>query len=81
MALCRLRRPDRSSINALLLFSLQKAGTARPSVVATLIEDALGEGQLTAQHEDDIKGVAGAILAGASLGLTQISLAANAHCI
>ena len=43
----------------------QKAGTARPCVVATLLEAALAEGTLTPQHEDDIKGVAGAILAGA----------------
>ncbi|KAI0779913.1 cytochrome P450 [Fomes fomentarius] len=43
-----------------------RAGTARPSVVAKLLEDAIAEGELTPQHEDDIKGIAGAILAAGS---------------
>ncbi len=49
----------------LILF--QRAGTAHPSVVAKLLEDAIAEGKLTPQHEDDIKGIAGAILAGARI--------------
>ncbi|KAI0744945.1 cytochrome P450 [Earliella scabrosa] len=50
-----------------------QAGTARPCVVATLLEAALAEGTLTPQHEDDIKGVAGAILAaGSDTTLTAI---------
>ncbi|TFK84725.1 cytochrome P450 [Polyporus arcularius HHB13444] len=48
------------------VYSALTAGTARPSVVASLLEAALTEGKLTPAHEDDIKGVAGAILAAGS---------------
>ena len=40
------------------------AGTAAPSLTATLLEEALAEGKLTAEHEEDIKGIAGVIYAG-----------------
>ncbi|RPD73721.1 cytochrome P450 [Lentinus tigrinus ALCF2SS1-7] len=48
------------------VYDALKAGTARPSVVASLLETAITEGKLTPAHEDDIKGVAGAILAAGS---------------
>ena len=40
------------------------AGTAAPSLTATLVEEALAEGTLTAEHEEDIKGAAGVVYAG-----------------
>ena len=40
------------------------AGTAAPSLTATLLEEALAEGKLTAEHEEDIKGIAGVVYAG-----------------
>ncbi|KAI0692349.1 cytochrome P450 [Cerioporus squamosus] len=48
------------------VYSALVTGTARPSVVASLLEAAVTEGKLTPAHEDDIKGVAGAILAAGS---------------
>lgn len=42
----------------------QMAGTAAPSLAATLVEEALAEGTLTAEHEEDIKGAAGVVYAG-----------------
>ncbi|KAM5539597.1 hypothetical protein V8D89_006706 [Ganoderma adspersum] len=42
------------------------AGTAAPSLTATLVEEALAEGTLTAEHEEDIKGAAGVVYAAGS---------------
>ncbi|TBU39014.1 cytochrome P450 [Dichomitus squalens] len=42
------------------------AGTAAPSLTVTLLEEALAEGKLTADYEEDIKGAAGVIYAAGS---------------
>ncbi|PIL26517.1 cytochrome P450 [Ganoderma sinense ZZ0214-1] len=42
------------------------AGTAAPSLTASLVEEALAEGTLTAEHEEDIKGAAGVVYAAGS---------------
>ncbi|KAH9856113.1 cytochrome P450 [Lenzites betulinus] len=40
-----------------------RSGTANPSFTATLLEESTGTGDLTAEHEEDIKGAAGVIYA------------------
>ncbi len=50
----------------------QMAGTAAPSLTATLIEEALSEGTLTAEHEEDIKGAAASSMLVS--GLPEVSI-------
>ena len=46
---------------------LQAAGTARPSFMASLLEEAYGHNGPSAEEVDDIKGAAGVIYGGVSL--------------
>lgn len=50
-----------------MLTSCQRAGTAGPSFTATLLEESIMEGTLSAEHAEDIKGAAGIIYAGGYL--------------
>ena len=57
MVLCQVRPPSADQ-------AVQRGGTAAPSFTATLLEEAVSEGKLTAEHAEDIKGAAGVIYTG-----------------